>query len=424
MSILSLQKLQGSRRGLSRLSLFVVFTFLLQLFAPAPVQASYGRTEGGYAGGLVGATGGAALGSALVGAAGIANPLLAGTVVVASSLGTGAAGARLGSYVGDEWIDDKFSAKNVWTVVGGLTGALAGVVLGPAGSVAGKVLGAALGAAVGGIVGRYVSDTADKDFNPRTVGGLIGGINGLMLGGPLGAVAGVTLGYLGGKVLDKHIFWSDDDKDSRRSRSRDDEDFDPREAYGEDYEDRFYDEDGDYVGGYDRQGYDRMGFDDRGFDREGFDRKGYDRDGVDRNGYDEDGFLSKPERKYARQARASADEYDPEIYNAFWSWYSHHGGTYPDFVDKHWDHFPEDASRQQRIRYVARFHRQIQDALDDGEEQISELKKEWKAAAENLRNTVREQSDSSREAREEALRRLHDLEEQLREAVRERVLDK
>ena len=75
-------------------------------------------------------------------------------------------------------------------------------------------------------------------------------INGLMIGGPIGAVAGTTLGYLGGRVLDNHIFWSPED-------DSDDDDLD---------------------GGYDRQGYDRLGFDEDSYDREGYDRKGYDRD--------------------------------------------------------------------------------------------------------------------------------------------------
>ena len=42
----------------------------------------------------------------------------------------------------------------------------------------------------------------------------------------------------------------------------------------------YYDEDGEYIGGFDRGGFDRMGFDEDGFDREGFDRWGYDEDDV------------------------------------------------------------------------------------------------------------------------------------------------
>lgn len=429
----------GPRSILRRLiSLVVATTMLSGLLAPAVARAEYGRTQGGYAGGMLGAMAGGAVGSALVAAAGIASPLVAGTLVVGASLASGFAGARVGSYAGKKWIDDEFKAKTVWTVVGGITGALIGTILGPGGTVAGKLLGAALGGVVGGMLGRWASDTAEEDFNPRTVGGLIGGLNGLLIGGPLGAVAGTTLGYLGGKVLDKHIFWDgDDDEDDGGSSSSDRpwfDEFDP-DRYGDDYKDKYYDEDGNYIGGYDKQGFDRMGFDKDGFDREGFDRWGYDEDGIDRQGFDREGFKRRepgvrpsddedePEDRDDPPASDDDDEdefcFDPDIYNAWWYWYGRFGGKYPDFVDKHWDYFPKGQSRAQRIRYVAYYHGKIREAMRQGGDDIQRLKREWEDAVDELKSLV--EGGANHDLRERAMRKVTHVEKELRDAVREAI---
>lgn len=410
----------GARTPLRRLgALATLVVFLATLFVTPPkVEAAYGRTEGGYAGGMLGAVGGAALASAIIGAAGIASPLVAGTLVVASSLGTGFVGARVGSRVGSE-IDSEFDPETVWTVVGGLTGALAGLALGPAGSLVGKFVGAGVGAVVGGLLGRWIADDADEDFNPRTVGGLIGGLNGLMIGGPIGAVAGTTLGYVGGKVLDKHIFWTEDDDDRSSRDDDDDDDDDPYDRYGEEYADAYYDDDGDYIGGYDQGGYDRMGFNEDGFDREGYDRNGFDEDGVDRNGYDEDGFQV---RESSEGPNPDNPEYfDKDLYNAYWYWYAKHGGRYPDFVDSHWDHFPDSASRRQRIQHTAYYHGKIREALASGDEEIRDLRRDWQKAVKRLQRLV--ERGASRDDREEALEEVHDLEEELRGAVKQQIED-
>lgn len=410
----------GARTPLRRLgALATLVVFLATLFVTPPkLEAAYGRTEGGYAGGMLGAVGGAALGTAIIGAAGIASPLIAGTLVVASSLGTGFVGARVGSRLGSK-VDDEFDPKNVWMVVGGLTGALAGLALGPAGSIVGKVVGAGVGAVLGGVLGRWVANDADQDFNPRTVGGLIGGLNGLMIGGPIGAVAGTTLGYVGGKVLDKHIFWNEDDDDDRDRRSDDDEDDDEDAGPYDRYSDAYLDDDGDYIGGYDRGGFDRMGYDEDGYDREGFDRDGFDRDGVDRNGFDQDGFQVR-ESNQARDPD-KPESFDKDLYNAYWYWYAKHGGRYPDFVDSHWDFFPESASRRQRIQHTAYYHAKIREALDSGDEDIRDIRKDWTKAVKELQRLV--ERGASQADREEALEEIHELEKKLRNAVKRQIED-
>ena len=304
------------RRSLrSSLALVLCFCMAFSSFSVDVVQASYGRTEGGYAGGMLGAVGGAAAGNAIVAAAGIANPLLATGIIATAAVGTGLAGTRAGSWVGNK-IDKRFSPEQVWTVVGGVTGALLGVILGPAGSVIGKIAGAAIGAAVGGWLGNTFSDKADEDFNPRTVGALMGAINGAVLGGPIGAVAGITAGYAGGHLLDKYIMVEPSDHDgswgytSPSGISTDNNDDGIPDWYPEWYVAKYYDEDGNYTGGYDENGYDRMGFDEDGYDKQGFDRFGYNEDDVDRQGYDKRGF--KVADAYESEDNSHDDDCDCE----------------------------------------------------------------------------------------------------------------
>ena len=95
--------------------------------------------------------------------------------------------------------------------------------------------------------------------------------------------------------------------------------------------------------------------------------------GVDRRGYDEEGFQVRDPSDSSFLDTPS--EFDPDIYNAFWGWYSKHGGRYPDFVDSHWGYFPDKDSRSQRIKHVAYYHRRIKEVLDSSSEELIDLQK-------------------------------------------------
>ncbi len=210
------------RKRLSGTGSIVLIGVVVCLICVAPGHASFGRTEGGYGGGMLGLLGGSTLGSAVVSAAGISNPALAGGIVATTAIGTGYLGSRAGSYIGREYVDERFPKEKVWGLVGAVTGGLVGMALGPGGTILGKMLGGLVGSLVGGWIGRKVASHADEDFNPRTVGALIGGINGAALGGGVGAAVGVTGGYLTGMALDRYIFVrpSDREREARRCRHR------------------------------------------------------------------------------------------------------------------------------------------------------------------------------------------------------------
>ena len=408
------------------LTLAVVMCVLLVCAGPA--HARYGRTEGGYAGGMLGAVGGAAVGNALIAGAGIANPLLATGVVATTALGAGLGGARAGSWIGDRF-DKRFTPKQIWTVVGAVTGGMLGVVLGPAGSVLGKVIGGGVGAAVGGFVARHFASKADRDFNPRTVGALMGAINGAMIGGPVGAAAGVAAGYVGGHLLDKYVLVEPSKRDGKwrdgDSGVGTDTDGDGvPDWYPDWYTDKYYN-DGDYVGGYDREGYDRMGYDRDGYDREGYDRFGYDDEGVDRQGYDKRGFkVREPDEgddddDDADTTVGKADEYDPAIYNQYWRTYNWLGCPYPEFDDKHWDHFHQSRRDELRMRHQAGHRRCMQITIKSNlsDEELADLRDEYREAVRQFREACKDAKATLDEKRV-LMGRVSQLEKEMSQKIR------
>lgn len=391
----------------------VCAAMLVALVGPAPAEAAYGRTEGGYGGAMLGALGGASIGTAIVGAAGIANPLLATGILATSTVGTGLLGARAGSWLGDK-ADAAFGAEKIWTVVGALTGGMLGIVVGPAGSLVGKIVGGAVGAALGGWIARKLAGKADADFNPRTVGALIGGINGALIGGPLGAAVGTTAGYVGGHLFDKYIFVKPSTSSGNTVPPRPDwrpggshpSDTDPAGGYDR----QGYDAQGYDRGGFDRQGYDRDGYDKDGFDRAGFDHDGYDRDGIDRGGFDHDGRKVKDRKAY-----------DPELYDQWWSAYAAQGGSYPVFGEGHWDAFPPALAKEMEERHGVLFRRRMAEVVrasaDDLDEGLAAVRDQYREAVTALRDLAAKGASS--DARRAALERVKTLEDQLEAKIKE-----
>src|SRR5687768_11056161 len=85
---------------------------------PRPRQGSdSARTYGGAA---LGAFGGGALGSSLIAAAGIANPLLAGSLLATTTFAGTYSGAKLGALASNN-VDGNTNKKAVWTAVGAVS---------------------------------------------------------------------------------------------------------------------------------------------------------------------------------------------------------------------------------------------------------------------------------------------------------------
>jgi len=346
------------------------------LFAPAPARAQYGHTEGGFGGLALGAMGGSAAGSAIVAAAGIANPLLGGAVVATSALAGSYAGAKLGSKAGNT-IDNLFTSQTVWTTVGAVTGGLAGFLLGPGGGMVGKVVGAGIGAALGAWAGHHFSSSANSDFNPRTVGALIGGVNGAAIAGPVGAAVGVPVGYIAGDFLNNHVFSNDAFDTSSWSSSNSN-----YHQYIPPASSNTYSPDG-----YDREGYDRLGYDRQGYDREGYDRFGYDKNGRDRQGYNRNGFGTNAPgitpQPITPQPGASptpiTSTYDPGLYNAYWQQWGETGGPYPTFDSSHWADYPPATRQVAQDRYT-----QAAGAASPTSTDLVQLKQAYMQAVDNV----------------------------------------
>lgn len=371
---------------------------LLVMFA-APASAQYGRTQGGFGGAALGAMGGSAAGTALVAAAGIANPLLSGALLATSTLGGSYLGAKIGSRAGNT-LDQRVDKSTIWAMVGGVTGGLAGFAFGPSGTFIGKVLGASVGAALGAWAGHHFAGKADRDYNPRTFGALLGGVNGALIGGPVGAAVGVPLGYIGGDFLDRNVFSNrtyDVDR-WRYGRRYDDEDgnwdFDNRHGY-------YPPGSGRGRSGVDREGFDRLGYNRDGYDREGYDRFGYDKDGLDRRGFDKKGF---------RKVERGQDHYDPGVYNDYWQTWGRLGGEYPKFGKDHFQFFPPPVQKVSWDRYAQRAPSAIPSA------DLITLKMEYKKAVDALQRLG---AAGTQAARQEALERLRELEAQLQQKYRE-----
>lgn len=335
--------------GVRRSGLLVALCLTLGLM-PAPAVAQYGHTQGGYGGAALGAAGGASLGTALVAAAGLANPLLSGAVVATGALGGLLVGGKVGSQVGNS-IDRKFSVPDTWAMVGAVSGSLLGFTLGPSGSLVGKVLGAGIGALAGAWAGDHFAGKANKDYNPRTIGALIGGINGALAAGPIGAAVGVPLGYIGGNLMEKYVFsdrsfklpeWRGWDGNGRSGRGN--------------YAHGYYPPDPNWkhgpggfdAGGRDREGFDRNGYDHSGYDREGYDLAGFDRYGRDRQGHDKNGFRSATS---GTPGTKPLPTYDPEIYDGYWGAWKTVGGDYPALGQDHFKFFPESERLSTTTRY-------------------------------------------------------------------------
>lgn len=413
----------------SRWSRWLAWTVCVCLVAaplglPGRAEAAYGRTEGGYAGTLLGALGGASLGSAIVGAAGIANPLLATGVLATTTVGTGLAGAKVGSWLGNE-ADEKFGAEKIWTVVGAVTGGLLGVAFGPGGSVLGKIVGGAVGAVAGGWIARKLSGKADADFNPRTVGALIGGVNGALIGGPVGAAVGTVGGYVGGNLFDKYIFVKSGDGETEG------DDGDDRSVWerlkdrwrstwsdaGDGYDREGYDYDGFNRDGYDRMGFDADGFDAAGYDRMGFDRDGYDDEGLNREGYDRAGVRREVRDPYANEGAT----YDAEIYNRWWDAYGRCGGAYPRFDEGHWDAFTPEMRRDMQAQYGHKYRADLKDAIanasDELREELQDVRERYRDAVRDLRDLAAEKGAEAE--REAALAKVKELQSRLDALIRQ-----
>ena len=393
-----------------------------------PVEAQYGRTEGGYAGTALGVMGGGALGAALAAAAGAGNPLLSGAIMATTALGGGYLGAKLGSGLGNE-VDKQFTAKKVWSVVGGVTGGLLGFVLMPGGNMVAKMLGAAVGAAVGGWIADKLADKANADFNPRTVGALIGGINGALIGGPFGAAVGAPLGYIGGDLFDKYVFVDPDTRladyyDQYFRNPRGSETSVPPMQRPTDLDPRVYDR-----MGYDREGFDWTGFNRRGLDREGYDRLGYNGNGVDRQGYDRKGFwVSMPSTGHTTGTTSTAGTtvttrpgYDPNLYRDYWSAWNRLGGAYPQLGQEHWNGYPQQSQTYFRERYEQRYSRQVKlevTAQFAPGTTLAEKRAAYQQAIEQFRTMIAD-NNTPQDVREAALAKLAMLQADLARTLQE-----
>lgn len=408
--------MNGTRTTATRL--FVgALVLVIALFATAtPAAAQYGRTEGGYAGTALGLMGGSALGAALASAAGAGNPLLSGAIMATTALAGGYAGGRLGSGVGNE-IDKRFEARRIWQVVGGVTGGLMGFVFMPGGNVVAKALGAAIGAAVGGWVADKIHDKANKDFNPRTMGALIGGVNGALLAGPFGAAVGIPLGYIGGDAFDKYVFV---DPDTRLADWNTGDYWRPRGSEtgsGVTTGGRVYDN-----SGFDREGFDRSGYSRAGYDREGYDRLGYNPQGIDRQGYDRRGFRVSAPASGSTSGMASTSGtaattggYDPNLYRDYWAAWSRNGGRYPQLDNSHWQFFPPQSQVKFRERYEQRYERQVRldvKAYFPPGTSLAEKRAAYRDAIERFRKMATDNSTPA-DVRAAALQKLAQLEQDL-----------
>ncbi|MBI4862055.1 MAG: hypothetical protein HY815_17635 [Candidatus Riflebacteria bacterium] len=406
----------------------LLLALAVALFLAGPTWAQFGHTQGGYGGAALGAIGGATAGSALIAAAGIANPLLSGTLLAASTLGAGYVGARMGSKVGNTF-DSRIDPKTMWTFVGAVSGSLMGFMFGPAGGIVGKVLFTGLGAALGGIAGNYLAGNANKDYNARTIGALIGGVNGALIGGPVGAAVGVPLGYIAGDQLEKHVFSKDTlgfDRGWRYGGYYGDQDqygligkggklwdFDKRHGY---YPPDPYQQgqSGPYYdgSGFDRTGYDRLGYDKHGYDREGYDKFGYDKFGYDRDGYNRKGY--KRDGSYSA-VKGQSTTYDPKTYNDYWQAWGQVGGDYPQLTQDHFKYFPDQVKSVAYDRYAS--NTGLSPASADSD--LVALKQEYLKQVE----TVQGLSGKGVSAAEQdaALKRLQELEAQLKSKVGQEV---
>jgi len=412
----------AGRRGF-----FAAVVLIAGLMGAGPAMAQYGYTQGGYGGAAVGAMAGSAVGSALVAAAGISNPLLSGTLLATSTLGGGYMGARLGSFAGSA-LDRTVDSNTIWTTVGAVSGGLMGFIFGPSGSLLGKTIGTLIGSGLGSMAGSYLSTSTNRDYNPRTIGALIGGVNGALMAGPLGAAAGVPLGYIGGDLLDKYVFssgsndqWGSWDGGSscfgEGSWGRSDSwQQGPPWTQGAREGGLYPPEAGQKSGsgyfsgsGYDRQGYDSVGYDREGYDREGYDKFGYNRQGVDRKGYDRKGFRPSSDAK-------TTSTYDPDVYDGYWRSWKTIGGDYPVLGKEHFDYFSDDVKSTAYQRYVSA----APNATDSGaasstSRDLVTLKQNYRTAVEELQNLAR--SGASSAAQEEVRNRVLDLEKQLRQRM-------
>ena len=399
-------------QGNSKTTLGILIVGIALSLGPSALQAQYGRTYGGYGGGYLGALGGSAVGTALVGAAGISNPLLGGAIITTSALGTGLLGARVGSHVGNG-VDDRFSEKQVWGTVGAVSGALMGFAFAPGGSLVARFLGAGVGALAGGLMGKYLSNKADDDFNPRTVGALAGGVNGALLGGPVGAAVGVPLGYIGGTFLDKNVFADPQDTWRLGQQAHT---YSPPRLFGDNGFDQR---------GLDREGYDRLGYDKAGYDREGYDRFGYDRDEIDRMGYNMQGLKKREPRQksgtWGQGHGRSQDEYDKQVYDGYWGMYRDLGGDYPRFDESHWAKFPDDLAPIAQESYETEAPDVVSitemSAALPSSQSLSQLKESHDAAIKRLQE-LSSSASTTADALQEAHTALQDAERALSDAMK------
>ncbi|MBI4871190.1 MAG: hypothetical protein HY814_06445 [Candidatus Riflebacteria bacterium] len=413
--------MNGHKMTTSKVLTGVLVLACMLFAAAAPVSAQYGRTEGGYAGTALGLAGGSALGAAIASAAGIGNPLLGGAIMATSALGGGFLGAKLGSGVGNE-IDHAFTANRIWSIVGGVTGGLLGFVMMPGGSVVSKALGAAIGAAVGGWIGDKLAGKANVDFNPRSVGAMIGGINGALLGGPFGAAVGVPLGYIGGDLFDKYVFVDPDtrlaDYYDKWRQGGSNPPTGPRTVPAN-LDPNVYDREG-----FDREGYDWTGYNRHGYDREGYDRLGYNQYGIDRQGFDRRGFRLSVTATPGTTGTTSTgvttgttvpSGYDPSIYRNWWSAWSQLGGRYPELGPEHWNAYPVDSRVAYQERYVQRYSRVVKldvQAYFPPGTSLAEKRAAYREAIERVRTMAMDNS-TPMEVRQAALQKLSQLERDL-----------
>ena len=383
----------------------IALLVIVILLAPGQARAQFGRTQGGIGGAALGAMGSSAAGAALVAAAGFANPLLGGAIVSVSTLAGTLAGAKLGSKAGNT-LDANVSKTKAWMAVGAVTGGLAGFIFGPGGGMVGKVLGASVGAALGAWAGNHFAGQANQDYNPRTYGALVGGVNGALIGGPVGAAVGVPLGYIAGNILDKDVFsngtynlpswrYGKSYDDSATTAGGSDKLFDFQNRHG------YYPNGskGSSIGGFDRQGFDNTGYDKHGFDREGYDRFGYDKNGRDRLGFDSTG--------YAKNAPGVQAKYDPTVYNDFWQAWGQTGGPYPKFDKSHWDAFPDASKSAAYDRYTAASSTASSSTASTAAAPSStlvSLKQDYMKAVETMQKTAATGSDADKAAALDALK--------------------